>query len=150
MILNIFIFIKCDFSIHFFENTNKESYLKIYWAVEERDGRSRSAGASVFDIYENEVIHLTRRLKTGCLCFLASQSMEVSTPTSTAIGCIQFKYSTFVIKNMASETVLSIRGNASFDLGNAKFKVKITISPLFCLDRAFHRRSFSSHFLVCI
>ncbi|XP_055380417.1 phospholipid scramblase 2 isoform X2 [Condylostylus longicornis] len=129
-----------------FETNNKFSIKnslgqKVYYAVEDTDcctrnccGPLRPFDMKVLDNYQNEVIHLYRKLACNSCCFpCCLQHMEVSSPPGTVVGTVEQEWSIcspqFSIKNHVGDTVLRIEGPVcTFSLcGDVEFKV-VTMS----------------------
>lgn len=110
-----------------FETNNKYNVKntlgqKMFWAAETNDcctrnccGPLRRFNMNVYDIYQNEVIHLRRPAACDSCWFpCCLQSIDVSAPPGNFIGRVQQNWSvlypSFSIKNANNETVLIIKG----------------------------------------
>lgn len=95
---------------------------KIFWAAENNDcltrnccGPMRRFKMKVFDLYQNEVMHLRRPAACdSCFFPCCLQSIEVSAPPGRHIGSVVQKWSMlypyFSIKDAHGDTVLRIEG----------------------------------------
>lgn len=111
---------------------------KVYWAAEENDcctrnccGPLRRFNMKVYDIYQNEVMHMRRPAACTSCCFpCCLQSIDVSAPPGNFIGRVEQTWSVlyphFSIKNANNETVLRIKGpfcTWSICGGDVEFKI---------------------------
>lgn len=95
---------------------------KVYWAAEDNDcctrnccGPLRRFQMKVYDIYQNEVMHLRRPAACdSCMFPCCLQSIQVSAPPGRFIGSVQQKWSMcypyFSIKDVHGDTILHIQG----------------------------------------
>lgn len=95
---------------------------KLYWAAEVNDcctrnccGPLRRFNMKVYDIYQNEVMHIRRPAACSSCSFpCCLQSVEVSAPPGNLIGSVEQTWSVlypqFAIKNANGDTILLMKG----------------------------------------
>lgn len=95
---------------------------KVYWAAEDNDcctrnccGPLRRFNLQVFDIHQNEVLHLKRPAACdSCLFPCCMQTILVEAPPGSFIGSVEqvwaMCYPHFVIKNAVGDVILRIQG----------------------------------------
>lgn len=96
---------------------------KLFWAVEDNDcctrmccGAMRKFHLQVFDIHQNEVLHVKRPAACSSCCFpcCCLQSIQVEAPPGSLIGTIAQVWSVvqshFAIKNAIGDVVMHIHG----------------------------------------
>lgn len=110
---------------------------KVYWAAEDNDcctrnccGPLRRFNMKVYDIYQNEVMHMRRPAACSSCCFpCCLQSMDISAPPGNHIGRVEqtwsILYPNFLVKNANGDTVLRIKGPfCTYSLcGDVEFKI---------------------------
>lgn len=96
---------------------------KVYWAAEVNDcctrnccGPLRRFDMKVYDIYQNEVIHIRRPAAcSSCFFPCCLQSIEVFAPPGNVIGSVEQTWSVlypqFAIKNANGDTILLMKGS---------------------------------------